>query len=313
VEYGDRSVGITFVIGFPSKGTPTPAILGVMRAESAMDTDWTTDFFEAIGGSELSDHFYPQSTEVNGQSQSISILGRGGADIFEGADGRATVRELGGAGNDLFTGSGSNVAIYGQGGNDLIKLFFVGAPGFIDGGAGGDTIDLSERDVPNLDLHDFVSVENVIGIHAHGTLIGTASANYFAPPPGVGSSPLPSVTIIGDGGNDTLIGSAARDRLDGGDGNDVISGGGGNDTIYGGNGNDIINGNSGNDRLYGGAGNDTLIGGPGRDHLYGEAGNDFLNTKDNKIDTLYGGDGYDSANLDHKTVNDIYHDIEKLL
>lgn len=55
---------------------------------------------------------------------------------------------------------------------------------------------------------------------------------------------------IGGGGNDTLSGNAADNRLEGGHGNDTLSGGDGNDVLQGG---------SGNDMLYGGDGSDVAL------------------------------------------------------
>ncbi|HEY7116284.1 MAG TPA: hypothetical protein VH475_06850, partial [Tepidisphaeraceae bacterium] len=74
---------------------------------------------------------------------------------------------------------------------------------------------------------------------------------------------------VADGGpgNDTLIGTAGRDRLDGGRGSDLIQGLGGDDRVFG-------DGGTGQgdptdlDVLFGGQGNDDLIGGQGSNQLY---------------------------------------------
>jgi Ca2+-binding RTX toxin-like protein len=224
----------------------------------------------------------------------------------------------GGPGRDSFGGylktqnTGRTPTILGGPGNDLIS--FSNFPSMIDGGPGGDTLDITAITFFSLDLNEISSVENVIGIRSLDVVIGTPTDNYFQAKNQDGSNSFVGFTVRSNGGDDTIVGGSGRDSLIGGDGDDIISGGGGNDTIYGGNGNDIINGNSGNDRIYGGAGNDTLIGGPGRDHLYGEAGDDYFSTRDNKIDTLYGGDGNDSAKIDNtSTVKDLYHEIETLV
>ena len=72
--------------------------------------------------------------------------------------------------------------------------------------------------------------------------------------------------LDGGPGNDTLLGSDARDRIDGGNGSDLIYGFGGNDRLWG---------NSGttgyiteHDVIFGGQGADDLIGGPGTNELY---------------------------------------------
>lgn len=76
------------------------------------------------------------------------------------------------------------------------------------------------------------------------------------------------------GGDDTLSGSAAADRMYGLGGNDRLSGAGGKDVLAGGGGNDGLDGGAGNDRLSGQAGDDTLHGGAGADLLTGGTGAD---------------------------------------
>jgi Ca2+-binding RTX toxin-like protein len=78
--------------------------------------------------------------------------------------------------------------------------------------------------------------------------------------------------INGTSGNDTIIGTAAADKIDG---------------------------LGGNDFLYGGGGNDTITSGPGRDYLYGEDGNDTLISKRGTGPDYYdGGAGIDRVNTD---------------
>ncbi|MDB5319040.1 MAG: cya 2, partial [Phycisphaerales bacterium] len=73
--------------------------------------------------------------------------------------------------------------------------------------------------------------------------------------------------IDGGQGNDSLIGTAGRDRLDGGRGSDLVQGLGGDDRLFG-------DGGTGQgdaidfDRLFGGQGNDDLVGGQGTNSLY---------------------------------------------
>ena len=66
--------------------------------------------------------------------------------------------------------------------------------------------------------------------------------------------------MSGGGGNDTLIGSPAADRLLGGNGRDFIHGGGGNDGLMGGEGADLVVGGGGADHVSGWLGEDFLIG-----------------------------------------------------
>jgi Ca2+-binding RTX toxin-like protein len=64
--------------------------------------------------------------------------------------------------------------------------------------------------------------------------------------------------LLGNAGNDILLGLGGKDRLLGGDGNDDLQGGNGKDRLVGG---------KGNDRLEGGGGRDVLIGSKGKDRF----------------------------------------------
>ncbi len=111
--------------------------------------------------------------------------------------------------------------------------------------------------------------------------------------------------LVGDGGNDILLGGAGIDLLQGDDGNDYLEGEAGIDLLYGGDGNDYLEGGDGDDLssangntageggLSGGTGDDSIYGGTGRDELSGEDGLDLL---DGGIgdDLLFGGTGNDS-------------------
>ncbi len=265
--------------------------------------DRSTDLFEIMIATRFNDVL---SGWPRAETTTCTMQGGGGDDTFEFSYGGAYFFD-GGPGRDSFAGGGYAATTFSGGpGNDyfLTNRYWTS---IIDGGPGRDTLD-NVNSAPILDLNLFNSVENVV--NAAGQLvIGTDAANYiFATDSGA------SITVRGNGGNDTIIGSQFADYLCGGDGNDSIDGGGGNDTILGGIGNDILIGNAGNDKLYGGAGNDTLVGGRGRDRMYGEAGDDLFAARDKKRDTLYGGDGTDSATVENKgKIQDLYHEIEKLV
>ncbi len=113
----------------------------------------------------------------------------------------------------------------------------------VQGGAGGDTIDLS----------------------------GVARSEFAA---------ATAVSITGGDGDDTITGSPFDDTITGGAGNNWIDGGVGNDSLTLGSGNDIVYGNLGDDTFYlttssggryldGGTGNDTIV-------VTGSAGNDTI-------------------------------------
>jgi Ca2+-binding RTX toxin-like protein len=93
----------------------------------------------------------------------------------------------------------------------------------IDLGSGFDT----------LDFGGFGRSAIVVDLAA-GTLKGGGDA-------GQGSATLVSIeSVVGDGFNDQISGSAAAESLNGGDGNDTLDGRGGNDTLTGGLGTDTF-------------------------------------------------------------------------
>lgn len=172
-------------------------------------------------------------------------------------------------------------------GDDYLDLRGVLSESEVHGGAGNDTIYLSDGSASSAygdDGNDTITasvVENVTGVTLHG---GNGNDTLTAGPT--------AITIYGDGGNDTITGSPEGDTLYGddgtgtstdgadtitaGDGDDTIHGGLGNDTIEGGADNDWIYGEGGNDVLRGSRGDDILLGGDDDDKLYGSSGNDLL-------------------------------------
>lgn len=99
--------------------------------------------------------------------------------------------------------------------------------------------------------------------------------------------------LLGQDGDDRLVGRRGGDALLGGDGDDTIIAGPGADVSVGGDGHDAIEGRSGKDLLLGNAGDDVLSGGRGNDILKGASGNDTLNGGIGK-DRLIGNTGNDS-------------------
>ncbi|MEV8636053.1 hypothetical protein AB0395_30800 [Streptosporangium sp. NPDC051023] len=123
---------------------------------------------------------------------------------------------------------------------------------------------------------------------------------------------VPTCTITGTSGDDTLNGTNGDDVICGLGGNDTINGGNGNDIISAGGGDDIVDGGNGTDTLYGDYGDDAMGGGNGADTLFGGPGNDtndgetllggLLHLFDNGNDTIDGGPGNDD--LDGQNGND---------
>ncbi|UWQ19641.1 hypothetical protein [Jannaschia sp. M317] len=133
------------------------------------------------------------------------------------------------------------------------------------------------------------------------TLLGDGSDNTLRG--GVGND-----NLSGLGGNDRLLGREGSDTLNGGDGTDTLNGGDGDDFIfggdseadlrdivYGGAGDDSIEGGYGNDLLNGDAGDDTIAGGFGADEVLGGDGDDVL-TGAAFGDVIFGGNGADYIN-----------------
>ena len=117
---------------------------------------------------------------------------------------------IGGDGNDTLGGDGANDSLYGGTGNDVAS-FLTGATAAatltLPGGGTG-TLTVS-----GLGTDSITSIEGIQGTSAYGdSLTGNASSN----------------TLLGDGGNDTLIpntlGSAgqAGDSMAGGAGDDLF-------------------------------------------------------------------------------------------
>ena len=96
-------------------------------------------------------------------------------------------------------------------------------------------------------------------------------------------------------GGDSIVGSAAADRMRAYAGNDTIDGGGGEDYLRGDEGNDSISGGGAFDDLNGNMGNDTVAGGLETDWVVGGKDNDLL-FGDDGDDIVYGNLGSDTCN-----------------
>lgn len=97
-------------------------------------------------------------------------------------------------------------------------------------------------------------------------------------------------TVLGDAGNDMVMGPAA---LHGGDGMDHLMGDSSNQQMWGGRGDDMIEGYGGDDTVHAGPGDDHVMGGDGRDIVLGGPGNDTLDGEGGD-DLVCGGTGKDA-------------------
>jgi Ca2+-binding RTX toxin-like protein len=192
---------------------------------------------------------------------SLSVIANGVANVVRGGSGHDTLHGLGG--DDLLVGNGGNNALFGGDGNDTLV-----------GGAGGDRIEGNAgRDIliggGGTDFFTVDPLDVVNGGPGLDSAVIAAPGRYA-----VGDTAVEKWT--GSSGADAIDGSSAQIalRLIGERGNDTLVGGSGADRLFGGDGNDLLIGGPGADRLEGGAGDDTLDSGPGTELLYGGTGAD---------------------------------------
>jgi Ca2+-binding RTX toxin-like protein len=210
----------------PAQTMALPVISGTSRSES-------------LTGVELAE-------VILGHAGNDTIAGMGGADVLYGGHGNDVL--LGGEGNDTLDGGpGLNTLLGGSGDDLLVISGTLAEANRLFGGEGTDTLQivsptgrstvqgLSATEVEHLDTTD-----TLIAGRSNATIIDLSSFTMVTG----------SVTLLGLGGRDQIIGSLVADWIDGGTDNDVLSGGGGNDTLIG---------NSGNDTLSGGAGADVFV------------------------------------------------------
>lgn len=245
---------------------------------------------------------------INGGADDDFILGREGNDVIAGSGGNDNINA--GNGDDIVTaGTGADRVVDGagtdsynlQGGDDIFRVIdAILGDDVADGGAGYDTLDLSDfastasvfvdLDAGTLRYSNggsdiVTSFEALIHSDAGGRIDATDGVNIITAAGG-------NDTVFAGAGDDIITGDAGNDRLYGQEGSDSIDGGTGDDRILGNEGDDNLLGNDGNDSLIGGTGMDTLVGGNGDDRLVGDDGNDLLQGG-NGNDRLIGGNGAD--------------------
>jgi len=111
---------------------------------------------------------------------------------------------------------------------------------------------------------------------------------------------LGPVTLLGRGGDDTMLGTNAADSLDGGPGNDSLVASGGEDTLRGRDGNDLLDAGDDDDLLSGEMGDDTLLGGAGADTIEADDGDNSVaaGSGDDLITAGMGNDTVDAQDGD---------------
>lgn len=297
---------------------------------------------------------------INGQEGDDTLVGGGGMDTIFGGAGNDTI--VGGSGDDTLDGGQGNNTLGGGNGSDVLILepFADGTNTSIDTGgadvveirgtAGADSFTISQVGgllrvstpsasitvsesvhtvrIVAMDGADTVTMGNINDTRPLALIVDLGEGSDKFDGQASFANRLP-IQVLGQGGDDTITGSANGDILNGGDGDDMISGdrgedsirgGAGNDTLFGdtdddqllgedgadslfgGTGNDLlrggndddrINGNSGHDTLEGELGNDTILAGAGNDLGRGGSGSDSIKGQSG-WDTLFGGGGNDT-------------------
>jgi Ca2+-binding RTX toxin-like protein len=205
-----------------------------------------------------------------GGSANDTLFGRSGVNaILKGGPGNDLLQ--GGTGNDTLDGGPGNDTLIGGAGDDLAIWNDGDGDDTFDGGVGANDRAVVNGSPGAGDRFRIDFVANRVKLARSlplGATLSITKTEQLAVNGGGGSDTITAsvelsrvigLTLNGDTGDDTLVGSSGADILNGGDGNDTIIGGARGDTIDGGAGDDTItwNDGDGDDTIAGGAGTDT--------------------------------------------------------
>ncbi|HYC06222.1 MAG TPA: cadherin domain-containing protein [Azospirillaceae bacterium] len=214
-----------------SKAFTLTTISSIERIEGDADPTYTVQIFGTAGA---------ENWNFSG-TQVVHV------DMISSGGGNDTV--TGSAAGDVLQGAAGNDSLDGGGGDDV--FVYVGAPGdasadTVVGGAGNDRIEARGHSAQIT----LASVSGVELVTANGftnvSVFGNAAGNVLD----FSAVELVSiVSIDGQGGNDSLVGSVGADNLLGNLGDDTLRGGDGADTLTGGGGRDVMHGGAGADRF----------------------------------------------------------------
>ncbi len=180
---------------------------------------------------------------VRGYNGIDLLIGGDGPDRLYGDNGDDII--LAGPGNDrCYPGTGTDTILCGDG-NDLLTLADPdAAPDTFDGGQGSDKLLLPVQGYSSFTLLSPFGFESFEGGNGHDYIDWSSAAV--------------SVTVRGNGGNDTLIGGSSNDILMSGAGHDTVRGNAGDDAVT------LSDADSNADTVDGGEGlHDRLIMEPG--------------------------------------------------
>jgi Ca2+-binding RTX toxin-like protein len=223
------------------------------------------DGFDTMDGGEGDDDLYGgrgRDTIDGGDGDDV-VWGQQGDDTLRGGEGDDEIR--GGDGNDrIFTGDGGDT-VYGDGGRDWITVEGFGGK-TINGGAGVDTLEFTQKAVVNLysgfAWRGNAGVDGTDGVTSIENLVTSGHDDVVIATDGVND-------VRTFGGSDWIMAMGGDDRIFAGAGDDTVLGGDGKDTIRGEDGADELDGGAGDDVIWGGHGADVIRGGAGADKLAG--------------------------------------------
>ena len=318
-EYGVSTDNwATRIASFAFPATLPPGVGVVIVTSDAGDTLVGGDGDDTILGAVGNDTLFGQLGDdfLAGGDGDDSLLGGAGQDTLEGQ-----------TGNDTLDGQGGSDTVFGGDGEDTFLFVPTSGGELVDGGEGLNTVlakgtgnsdtiaigatltaltitngtttlissgRLQQVIVDGLAGDDTITVGDLAGTGFFKLDVRGGDGDDFLNATGANIGTV-RMSLNGDNGNDTIIGSLGNDTINGGAGNDGANGGTGNDTINGGTGNDQLGGGLGNDLIGGGEGNDFVNGNAGDDSLLGGSGNDTLKGEEG-ADTLDGGAGADNLN-----------------
>ena len=233
-----------------------------------------------------------QATCLSQAVKDVAINGMGGDDRLEIEPERpgfekvlVPVRVDGGAGSDTIGVDTNPTRADGGAGNDQIGRRCGRGSANLRGGAGADIISACDSGTTD---RAGGPVKIIDGGRGNDSLNGSAGRDRITGGPGI----------------DGLTGQAGRDRLDAGAGSDQVTGGKGDDTLLGRGGEDGLVDNQGANVIIGAAGDDALftltVGSPatGSSRVVGGAGDDTFMIRNRRRDRASGGPGRDSAVAD---------------
>ena len=231
IEYGTITVNDASALDFETNPTFT---LGVTVSDGFATSEVQTitiNLNDILDGSDRSERLRGTSEDdfVDALDGNDRVYGFNGYDTLLGGNGRDYL--YGGNDDDFMSGDAQNDILSGQNGDD-----------FLIGGSGNDRIRGGEGDDI---IFGYEDNELIIEIEGDGGFIEDIED---IEEPGL----YDNDRLIGDAGNDMLMGGMGIDRLIGGRDNDYLDGGMGIDYLYADHGQDslVIRPGDGNDRIY---------------------------------------------------------------